>query len=180
MNPDRLSTDSVLLHVSLWRWLSVVLSPFLFTVVVLTVVFIATGGTSPVPQLPTGVYSLLSVLVVALLVQRLSQPARTEILPTHTPRRTEMAVAAIAALVTIFVFDPVATFVTSVLGSGNGTPARSTLRSGQLSSLSVPSSLHRSLRSTCSEESPSTHFGLGTAWQWSSSAPAPCSVQSTF
>lgn len=118
MNLDQPSTDSVLLHVSLWQWLGVVLSPFLFTVVVLTVVFTATGGTSPVPQLPTGVYSLLSVLVVVLLVQRLSPTDRTKILPTHIPGRTEMAVAAIAALVTILVFDPVATFVTSVLSNG--------------------------------------------------------------
>lgn len=121
MNPDRSSTDSVLLQVSLWRWLGVVLSPFLLTVVILTVVFTATGGSSPVPRLPTGVYSLLSVFVVALLVQRLSLTARTEILPTRTPRRTETAVAVVVALVTILVFDPVATYVTSVLGSSNGT-----------------------------------------------------------
>lgn len=120
MDPDQPFPDRVLLHVSLWRWLIVVLSPFLLTVIILTVVFTATGGSSPVPRLPTGVYSLLSVLVVGLLVQWLSPAARSEIFPTRTPSWTEAAIAVVAALVTILIFDPIATFVTNVLGSSNG------------------------------------------------------------
>lgn len=121
MNWNQASADDILLHVSLWQWLGVVVSPFVLTVVVLTVVFTMTAGTSPIPRLPTGVYSLLSVLVVGLLLQRLSVIARTEMFPTHSPTRTETAVTVVAVLVTILVFDPVATFVTSVLTSGTGT-----------------------------------------------------------
>lgn len=95
MTLDRPSTDSILLQVSLWRWLGVVLSPFLLTVVVLTVVFTATGGSSPIPRLPTGVYSVLSVVIVAVLVQRLPLTARSEILPSRAPRHSEAIVAVI-------------------------------------------------------------------------------------
>jgi len=115
------STENLLPQLNLWQWLGVVLSPFLLTVLVLTIVFTATGGTSPIPQLSTGIYSLLSVFVVILLLRRLSVTTQTELFPIRPLTRFEMAVTVAAVLVTILVFDPVATLVTNVFGSGNGT-----------------------------------------------------------
>ena len=112
--------EDFLLRVSLWWWLGVVVAPFLLTTIVLTAVFTATGGESPIPHLSIAVYSILCVFVVASLTQWLSPAIRTKMLPTHIPTRTEVGVAVVATLVTILVFDPIATFAASVLGSGDG------------------------------------------------------------
>ncbi|CDK39158.1 CAAX protease self-immunity family protein [Halorubrum sp. AJ67] len=96
-------------------------APFFLTTIVLTVVFTATGGQSPVPRFATGIYSLVSILIVALLLQQLSPTTTAEILPTHVPGRREIGVTVIAILVTILIFDPVATFVVGVISGGGGT-----------------------------------------------------------
>ncbi|MBO4248092.1 CPBP family intramembrane metalloprotease [Halomicrobium sp. IBSBa] len=121
MVPDRSPTEDILLRTNLWRWLSVVFAPFVLTVIVLTAVFTVTGGESPIPRLSTGVYSLLSALVVVLLLLRLSPTVRAEVFPTQIPKRTEVGAVIAATLVTVLLFDPIGTFIADVFGSGGGT-----------------------------------------------------------
>lgn len=119
MTPRSPSGEQTLRQTSLWRWLVIALSPFFLTVVVLTF-FYGTIGRPAVPQTPTGVYTLLNILVVGLVMGRVSSSARAEIFPVRVPQLQELVTAVAVTLVSILVIDPVATVVATVFGGASG------------------------------------------------------------
>lgn len=101
-----------------WRWLGIVVSPVVLTVVAITVLY-GTVGPDPVPNAPIAVYAASNVLVVALLARRLSSTATLDVFRYRVPGLEEFGVSVGVALVLIFVFDPVATAVATALGAGS-------------------------------------------------------------
>jgi membrane protease YdiL (CAAX protease family) len=90
------TADTTLRRVALWRWLGIALSPFLLTLVVVTILY-STVGPSPVPRTPTGVYTLSNVVVVGLVVRWLSSRDRAAVLPLRTPTLYELVAATVVA-----------------------------------------------------------------------------------
>jgi membrane protease YdiL (CAAX protease family) len=116
-------TVAVLEPVSSW-WLLAVVTPVLLTVAVITLGYVASGGTDPgfPPRFPTLVYGLANVAVLSVLFLAWDTERWRAIALFRRPSRAETIAGVLATVVGVLFGWPATTLLSDALGIGRYTP----------------------------------------------------------
>lgn len=118
---------------STW-WLLAVIAPVVLTIVVITVGYVAAGGTDPgfPPQFPTLVYGLANVVVLGVVVLTWDDEPWRSIARFDRPSWTELAAGVAATVLGVIVGWPATTLIADALSVARYAPPSLTTTVGIL------------------------------------------------